>query len=262
MVTPDRDGGQWEVRTLVDLPYVHRFDILSRDGHHYLLACALKSGYEGKDDWSKPGKVFAAELPEDLSGYNEAHQLPLQVLKDGMLKNHGYSRLRENDMDTALVSCDNGIYQFIPPCDQEHEWQIITLLEEPASDAVMVDLDGDGEGELAVISPFHGEFFRIYKKLDGKYCKVYEYPEPMEFLHAIYGGSFCGKNTVIVGHRKGERNLMAFTYDIGQHSYIRRVIDTDCGAANVMKFCSCGKDVLISANREINEIAMYQIKDF
>lgn len=261
VVTP-RGGGRWEARTLVDLSCVHRFDILRRNGRSYLLACTLKSGYEGRDDWSQPGRVFAAELPEDLSGYGEGKFLPLEVLKDGMLKNHGYTRFDGQGMETGLVSCDSGIYQFVPPAQAGAPWEIRTVLEEPASDAVLVDLDGDGEQELAVIAPFHGDRFRIYKKQGDAYRTVYEHTEPMEFLHAIFGGEFCGKPTVIVGHRDGKRELAAFTYDSRKGAYEKRTLDAGPGFANVIRFQSRGEDVLISANREAGEIAMYHVENF
>ena len=33
-----------------------------------------------------PGRVFAAVLPEDLSSFDEEHQLEMKVIKDQMLK--------------------------------------------------------------------------------------------------------------------------------------------------------------------------------
>lgn len=74
-------------------------------------------------------------------------------------------------------------------------------MDEAASDAVLVDLDQDGEKELVLISPFHGEHIYFYKKIDGAYKKVYTY-DTADFAHAIYGGTLLGKPAVIIGHRK------------------------------------------------------------
>ncbi|CVI69144.1 hypothetical protein NDGK_01441 [Clostridiales bacterium CHKCI001] len=259
IVTPI-EKGHWEVRTLVELPHVHRFDIVERNGVHYLIACALKSGHEYKEDWSMPGKVYAAVLPDDLSQFNENNQLPLTVLKDNMLKNHGYYRIRENEIDTCIISADCGVFQFIPPENPDGSWEIKELISSAASDAVLVDMDQDGEKELAVLSPFHGDQISIYKKVDGVFEKVYEYEKTAEFTHAIYGGELCGKPSVVIGHRKGERNLIVFTYNINTQQYESEIIDHDCGPANVFHYVKDGKDILISANREIDEVAMYTLE--
>ena len=156
LVTVTPADGVWEVKTLAELPFVHRFDILVRNGVKYLIACTLKSGHAYKDDWSCPGKVYCAVLPDDLSTFDEAHPLPLTVLKEGLTKNHGYARTEDGGMDTAVISCENGIFQFLPPEQKNGEWEIRELLDVPASDAVLLDLDGDGVVEIPVQEPFPG----------------------------------------------------------------------------------------------------------
>lgn len=256
VATPGQDG-KWKISTLVELPFVHRFDILTVDGENYLIACALKSGHEYKDDWSMPGKVYGAKLPKDLSGFNEENQLSLTVLKDNMLKNHGYYRVVEDGKASGLVCSDNGVFRFWPPEKETAPWRIEQLLDVPASDGTMIDLDGDGKMELLTLSPFHGDEISIYKITNGKWEKIYQYPEKAEFLHAIWSGEMGGKQTVIVGHRKGARRLMAFTWDEEKQSYVFKTLDDDCGPANVYGYKDYYKDVLIAANRETNEIAMY-----
>lgn len=248
----------WEIRTLVDAPFVHRFGILERNGVRYLIVCCLKSGHAFKEDWSMPGRVFAAVLPDDFSGYNEQNQLPLTELKTDMLKNHGYCLVPENDYTTALVTCEQGVFQFVPPVAEGGEWEIRQLLNIPTSDAVLYDFDGDGKLELGCMSPFHGEQLAIYH-LDeaGVYQKVWEYAEPAEFLHAIWAGEMLGKPVWVVGHRKGKRNTMMISYDAEQ-GYTVDIIDENVGAANVLHIVNAqGEDVLVATNREIDEVAMY-----
>lgn len=257
IATPDGKG-TWEIRTLVDLPFVHRFDILESNGKNYLIACTLKSGHTYKDDWTNPGKVYVAELPEDLSNFNEENQLKLEVLKEGMLKNHGYYRIIENGIMSGLVCSEQGVFRFYPPKTEQESWKIEQLLDTAASDAVMIDLDSDGELELVVLSPFHGDEITIYKKSEQGYEKVYTYPEKAEFLHAIWAGTLAGKPVVIIGHRKGARRLFALLWTGKNYSF--KTIDDDCGPANAYGYKKDGKDYLITTNREIDQIARYTLE--
>lgn len=256
IATPDGNG-KWEIRTLVDLPFVHRFDILQSNGRNYLIACTLKSGHEYKDDWTNPGKVYAALLPEDLSEFNSEHQLRMKVIKEGMLKNHGYYKVKETNGESSLVCSENGVFRFYPPENPGDTWEVEQLLNTPASDATLVDLDQDGEKELVVFSPFHGSDIKIYQKAEDGYQLAYEYPEKAEFLHAIWSGNINGQPVVVVGHRKGARRLMAFSWNEKKKNYMFKTLDEDCGPANAYGYSLNGQDILIATNREINEIAMY-----
>lgn len=257
VIATPQENNKWEIRTLVDLPFVHRFDILEHNGVRYLIACTIKSGHEYKEDWTNPGKVYGAILPDDLSGFNEDHQLELQVIKDGMLKNHGYFRVQNDHSIASLIASENGVFLFYPPQDLNGEWVVEQLLDAPTSDATMIDLDGDGEKELVTLAPFHGSSIKIYKKINDKYEVVYEYDEEAPFLHAIWSGDLEGKGTVVLGHRQGKRQLLAFTWDETQNQYAVKVIDEGCGPANVYGYKWNNKDVLIATNREVDEVAMY-----
>lgn len=254
---PGEDG--WWVKTVAELPFVHRFDILQRDGVNYLLACCLKSDYEYKNDWRFPGMTLACRLPENLAELPEGTRLSLKPLKNYMLKNHGYFRHVKDGVMTGVVTCEDGVYRFTPPAEGGDDWQIEMLIADPASDAVLLDFDGDGQDELMVISPFHGDTLSIYKILHGVYQKVYTCEKKLPFAHAICPAEIGGKAVGILGHREGDRDLLMFHYDGGEYKVT--VLDHDVGPANAMFFRVDGKPVLVSANREINEVAYYEIQD-
>lgn len=257
----DGNGG-WDVRTLCEAPFVHRFGILERNGVNYLLVCCLKSGHEYKNDWRFPGACYASELPKDLSVFNEDHPLTLTPIKAGMLRNHGYSQIRLDGHDAGVVGCEQGTFLFTPPAAPGKDWEIEQLCAVPSSDSVLIDFDGDGKLELGTISPFHGNALTIWH-LDefGNYVPCWKYGAPeaeTEMLHATWAGEMLGKATWAVGWRKGTRSTIAITYEDG--AYKTEVIDRDTGCANLMHFVNAaGHDVLVGTNREIDEVAMYEI---
>ena len=189
---------------------------------------------------------------EYLSAQDAMYQelLPVQVLEADVLS---------IDFAPASLVAMNFTLQFIPPEQAGGIWKIEQLTADAASDALLLDLNGDGREELCTIAPFHGDTVKIYEKKSGGFELAYTYPEKLEFLHAIFGGEVLGKPVWILGHRKGERYLLAFTYENG--SYGAQMLDQGCGAANVLHYTYEGKDVLIATNREINEIARYELTE-
>lgn len=260
IVIATRHGeNNWSVRTLARAPFVHRFGLLQREGIWYLLVCCLKSGHQYKDDWTMPGKVFAAELPDDLSVFDEDHQLPLTEIKGNLYHNHGYSAYCDKGINTALVTCDDGVFQFTPPPERGAEWGVRQLYHAPVSDAVLCDFDGDGEPELGCIAPFHGDkLFICRKNKAGAYERAWELPYHAKMLHATCACTLQGKKVWIVGYRKGSRNLMLISFENG--SYQTQILDENCGSANAIHFINQqGEDVIVSANREIDEAAIYTV---
>ncbi len=258
IVSVTRESHEWRVQLLTVLPHVHRFDILrAKDGTCYLIACTIKSGSEYDEDWRFPGAVYGAVLPEDVLEYNEERPFPMKSLKSGMYRNHGYWRHQGPEGDEALVCSDEGVFLFVPPKEKGADWEIRQIADMPVSDGVLLDIDGDGSEELVIMAPFHGNTLAVCKWNGQRYEKVYEYPEKLEFLHAICPGFIGGKPCVYVGHRKGNRNLYAV---VGDEELGCRLLllDHDVGPANCVYYKADGVDKLLSANRETDEIAIYE----
>ena len=251
------DAG-WKIKNLCHLQGVHRFDILRRNDVNYLIACTIKSDYEYENDWRFPGKVFAARLPDDLNNLPDDYELPLTVLKDNLCKNHGYSRDSYKGIETAVITSEEGVFRFTPPEHPDGEWTVEKHLDEPTSDALFLDLDGDGEKEMLTLSPFHGDTLKVFKQMGASFKKVFEYEKKLPFIHAICPAQFNGREIAIVGYRRAERDLLAVYYDKG--GYKVEILDHDVGPANARAAVIDGKTVVVSANREISEVAYYTLE--
>ena len=139
------EDGKWKVRTLAELPFVHRFDIISRNGVNYVIACTLKSGHEYKEDWRSPGKIQVCVLPEDLSSVDE-------VLRSYVAANEGvfecipgYCKAEVDGVLRSYVAANEGVFECIPPESEEGTWEIKQILDEASSDMTFADFDNDGE---------------------------------------------------------------------------------------------------------------------
>ena len=262
VIVTRKSKGNWEMRTLCETPFVHRFGIFSRAGVNYLLVCCLKSGHSFKNDWRYPGACFAAELPDDLSAFHDGNLLQLSLVQDGMLRNHGFSKTIWGGHEAAVVGCEQGTFLMEPPRVRGAQWTVTNLLPVPASDSVLMDFDGDGRLELGLISPFHGNAVSIWH-LDefDKYVPQWKYGAPekdTEMVHATWADTILGKPTWIVGWRKGTRGAAAITWDAEAGNYRADLFDSATGMANALHFIrSDGKDIVVGTNREIDELAYY-----
>ena len=249
------DDGGFKVKELFTLPYLHRFDILQRNGNTWLIACTLAEHKKTREDWEYSGKVYAALLPEDLS-----EDIKLSVLKDDLYQNHGYARITKEGYDTGLVTCREGVYEFVPPETADGEWKIEKLMPQPTSDADMIDIDDDGEPEIATIEEFHGCWFRIYKKIDGAWKMVFQHPEVTEFYHVVKAGWLCGKPVFVGGCRRGKKQLFIVYWDNASQGFIAETVDEGVGPSNAVIYNGENGDMIFSADREDAKAAVYFVE--
>ena len=241
----------WQVKTLFNLPYIHRFDVLASDnGKKYFIGCTLCETKKSAEDWSSGGHVMAGELPENLE-----EPFELKSILSGLVHNHGYYRTKADGLDACIVTCDSGAYRVMPPGRSGDGWSVRQILPWAISDLAMIDMDGDGKDEIVTIEPFHGNSFHIYKEAGNSYEKVYEYPGRMAFGHVVWGGMLAGVPTVLGGFRGLSKSLFHIQYIDGV--YRTTTIDEGVGPCNIFVVRHETKDMVIAANGAVNEIARY-----
>ena len=241
----------YDVQDVLPLPYVHRFDLLPVGGRNYFIACTLARKKQTAADWSDPGSIWVGE-------YTAEGLVGLRALKEGLTKNHGYSRQEIGGIMRGLVTCEEGAFEVTPPQTPDGEWAVRQFMDWPISDISAIDIDGDGELEFATIESFHGKYFRVYKMIDGKFEKIYEHPEVTEFYHVVVGATLAGKPVFVGGCRRGKQQL--FYVHAAQANPLEleaQIIDEGAGPSNACVLHEPGRDIIAVANRETNEAALY-----
>lgn len=253
--TPKPDGS-WQIRNVLDLSFLHRFDVLPVNGVNYFLAATLCTSKKDKDDWSAPGKIYVGVLPD------EPGPIAVRPIKQGLVRNHGYSRVLWKGKTSGLVTCDQGAFLVTPPHAPGADWTIETLLEEPVGDVALCDIDQDGEDELLTVEPFHGTRICIRKKIDNRYQIVWEYPKPVDFGHVAWGGKLRGVPTFIGGCRAGCADLFYVRCESTRPLQFKTgLIEAAQGPSNVAVVCGPERDLIIAANRMVGECVVYIATD-
>lgn len=239
---------EWHTTEIMKFPYLHRFDLFEKAGEIYFFGATLCTDKKHQQDWTSPGSVYFGKLSKDLKS-------PIKVKKifDGITKNHGLWK----EHDAYFVSGVEGIFKFTIPNDPQNEsFSHERIFENEVSDLAFCDIDGDGAKELATIEGFHGDKFTIYKNHDGKFENVFNMD--ISFGHVLWGGQLLNENTFLLGYRKEEMKLLKITYDSGNFKV--ETIDINCGPSQISVKNYPDKAVILSANRQVNELCLYTLK--
>jgi hypothetical protein len=248
-------AGEFIEERVIDLPFLHRFEVLTVGDKRYFLGAALHSGKKDKEDWSNPGKLFVAEIPFDL---DSEMNIELKVLKEGLYKNHGFNKGVWKGIESVFVASEEGVLAITPPQGNQEEWSLEQIFTHPVSDVAAIDIDGDGELEFALFSPFHGPQIDIFKKIDGEYKSVYQYPKAMNFYHAIFADTIQGVPSFVLGARQEDMDLYVVQYDQKAAAFKTILLDTQVGSSNAKIIHTKKGDLVMSANRQIGQAAIYK----
>ncbi len=249
---------KFEKTEIAEVDHLHRFGIITTDNKRYLIASSIHSGKKDMADWSKPGKILACELPMDL---NTVFECELRVIKDDLRLNHGLNITKYKGKDVALIGSQSGGFILYPPKPFK-DWSFEKILDFPVSDMLSIDIDGDGNDELALITPVHGDHAGIYKNIDDEWKCVYEYKKYLDFYHGIAVGSIGGVPTAAFGAKKEDMDLYIVQYDPEKKTYFSQVIESGVGPMSIAIHNSPdGRDLILSANSSINEVAIYTYED-
>jgi hypothetical protein len=246
-------NGVWEIRDLVSLPYVHRFDLFTVEGEIYVLAATLCGSKKDREDWSDPGKVYVGKLPpRPEDGIN------FTPVSENHTRNHGYCRGIWEGSEAGFITSDEGLFAIVPPEKKGGQWKVNPVIRRPVGDIALADLDEDGIDELITIEPFHGDQFLVNKKTGDGYETVYRYPGEIQFAHAVTGCVLRGKPAAVGGIRRKNCELFILQYH-PERGYEALVAEQGIGPSNAAVVNGDGRDFIISANHTQNHAAVYVI---
>lgn len=244
------ENGRWTVSEVMKTPYLHRFDLFLQGGQVYFIGASLCGKKEFTQDWSSPGAVYTGMIKED-----PREAFTLVKLYEGITKNHGFCRDERPGCFRYLITGTEGVFGFEVPDDPcRDNWKIYQLFDKEVSDIAVCDIDGDGIMEYASIEPFHGNKAVIYKEADSRLVPVKEYE--IDFGHVIWGGMVNQRPVFILGYRRQEMKLLMIYYD---GDFKEEVIDSETGPSQISVLSGEKESFLLSANRQINELALYKI---
>lgn len=249
----------WRGDRVVDLPFLHRIVSIQTGAGPYLIAATVCGGKEYRDDWSQPGAVYACRIPDGLEG-----EWRLQTILPRMHRNHGLALGTIDGVASLLVSGEEGLVALALPgtTDVAGEtvppWRPTWLLDHSVSEMALCDLDGDGEAELAVIEPFHGNRLAVYKQRD-EWERIYD--AELAYGHGLSAGIVAGEPVIVVGNRDGSTNLVC--HRPVSHDPFRMeelVVDHEVSTTGTALVGTPHGEGILASNPAKKEYAFYRVR--
>lgn len=248
------EKGAFIQKDLFFLPFLHRFDLYKVGDDVYFIGATIAHDKQHKEDWSQPGKIYTAKLPKDL---NQTQDIKLEVLADGLTRNHGYTRATENN--GGYFCSDEGITRVTTPKSEDEVWKVERIFNGEIGEIAVGDVNHDGSEEIITIEPFHGKTIKIYEKTLEGYHSVYEYPKEIDFAHTLVSAKINGINSFVGGIRRVNPDLFIVQYK--ENAYQTIIVDEGCGPANLNVVDVDGKTIIHSSNHTKNEAAVYVVSE-
>ena len=98
----------------------------------------------------------------------------------------------------------------------------------------------------------------MYKKFGDKFVQIFEHPEVTEFYHVVVGTRLAGKPVFIGGCRRGKQQLFYVHAERNNPLALKaELIEEGVGPSNVHVVHEASRDIIVAANREKAEAALY-----
>lgn len=253
---PDNKRDLWNFNRIIDLPFVHRCNIVNIDKSPYLIASTLCGGKRFIEDWSKPGAVYVGKLPDYSSD-----KCLLSPILEGIYKNHGMYKTTDNENHQLIfISGSQGIFQIKIPDKEGDIWSSERIIGCEVSDVCFFDVDNDEIEEMVTIEPFHGNTLVIYKKFKSNWLPVYH--TEINFGHALWCGIFLGTPSIIYGSRGGSKELSLLHYKSGKENFdMEKIILDEGGApAQITVVHKKNHELILVSNNGLGEVTLYKVK--
>ena len=243
MVKVTYENNEFKQETLIQLPFLHRFDVLNIEGETWLMFATIAEDKKDKEDWTRAGKVYVAKL-------EEGKEIKLEVVLEGVFRNHGYSRNEKEN--GGYFTSYQGIFEI---SRLNGQWIVEKLYYQAIGEVEVLDINNDGVDEWLTIEPFHGKTINLYTNKE-KPQVIWTYPVTIDFAHSLITAKTNIGPYFVGGIRRENTHLFTLHYEGDELKH--EIVDENAGPANVAFIEHKGQNIILSSSHTANEMAIFK----